>query len=84
MMMAFEPLFSAKGSPHDLQLMFVVVCENTTAFSLHFSHCKDKKLLRGFGIMMLSRFISYRSYLQLAYPLTFLQSLELACFTGIA
>jgi hypothetical protein len=82
--MAFEPLFSAKGSPQDLQLMFVVVCENTTAFSLHFSHCKDKKLLRGFGIIMFSRFISYISYLQLADPQTFLHSLELTCFTSIA
>jgi hypothetical protein len=37
-MMALLPDLSASGSLHDLQAMFEVVCENTTAFSPHFSH----------------------------------------------
>jgi hypothetical protein len=61
--------------------MFAVVCENTTAFSPHFSHCTDRNALLGFGIMMLARLMSY---LQLADPKTLLHRLELAGFTSIA
>jgi hypothetical protein len=72
---------SAKSSPHDLQLMLVVVCENITAFSPHFSHCTERNALLGFGIMMLCRFMSY---LQLADPQTLLHRLVLTSFTGIS
>jgi hypothetical protein len=60
-MMALLPDFSASISPHDLQAMSAVVCENTIAFSLHLGHWIDRKELLGFGIMMLSRFIAIRS-----------------------
>jgi hypothetical protein len=32
------PERSAKSSPQDLQLILMVVCENTIAFSPHFGH----------------------------------------------
>ena len=81
MMLARLPELSANIWPHDLQLMFVVVCENTTAFSPHFSHCTDKNALLGFGIMMFARLMSY---LQLADAKTLLHSLVLAGFTSIS
>jgi hypothetical protein len=36
--LALLPEGSAKSSPHDLQLMLLVVCENTIVFSPHFGH----------------------------------------------
>jgi hypothetical protein len=68
MMLALLPARSAKSSPHDLQLMLIVVCENTIAFSPHFGHWTDRNELLGFGIIMLSRFMLLLSYLQLANP----------------
>jgi hypothetical protein len=38
MMLALLPEGSAKSSPHDLQFLLMVVCENTIAFSPHFVH----------------------------------------------
>jgi hypothetical protein len=38
MMLALLPEGSAKSSPHDLQFLLMVVCENTIAFSPHFAH----------------------------------------------
>lgn len=60
-MVALLPDFSANISPHDLQEMFDVVCENIIVFSLHFGHWTERNELLGFGIMMLSRFISLKS-----------------------
>jgi hypothetical protein len=38
MILALLPVRSAKSSPHDLQLLLIVVCENNIAFSPHFVH----------------------------------------------
>jgi len=74
------PDFSANISPHDLQLIFVVVCEKIIAFSPHFPHWTDRNELLGFGIIILSRFMSY---LQFADPKALLHSFVLAGFTCI-
>jgi hypothetical protein len=56
-MLALLPEGSAKSSPHDLQFLLMVVCENTIVFSPHFVHWTDRNELLGFGIIMLSRFM---------------------------
>jgi hypothetical protein len=61
MTLAFEPPLCATSSPQPEHFMFAVVCENTVVVALHFSHWTVRKLLRGLGIRIFSRFISRRS-----------------------
>ena len=51
--LALDPVFLAIASPHDLQLISVVLWLKIILFSPHWVHCTDINLLLGFGTIIL-------------------------------